>query len=276
MACLSVAVSSAILAMAPLRSMALQVQSHLDVASSVETKGYGDGQCPCVGIAVSGLTTVKINGSSEVGLYPASIGSSCRPWDEGLYPGSCDGDNSASWCSDSWCYVDPCNCNIGTNPTESGYLKGATYEGKQIFYSYATCGGSNTYKTPPSDEQTQACSAQWDAAKFGLSDCPCVGIDGVTGNTDVVIGGKIFPGKYPADIGSGCAAWDEGLYPGSCNSSSPALWCSQKWCYVDKDNCVLPQGQKGPFSTDYLPGAKFQGKGLYYSYVTCGATNSYD
>jgi len=239
---------------------------------------YGDPKCPCVGVAVSGITTVKIGNASYKGLYPAEIGSSCRDWDQGRYPGSCTGpDDPLDWCENSWCYVDPCNCEIDKPTTPSDYLPDATYEGKQIHFSYATCGHNNTYNTPPPppsdcDEHT------WDA-KYGNEGCPCIGIDGVTGVTDAVLKDHPLPGEffvlsgvYPADLGSSCAAWDEGNHP-KCTRGPFASWCPDKWCYVDVDNC---NEQERPEENGYLPGAKFQGKSMFYSYAACNHTNSYD
>jgi hypothetical protein len=152
-------------------------------------------------------------------------------------------------------------------------LEGATYEGKQIFYSYATCGNDNTYNEPPSDLQTSECSKEWDEDKFGTEACPCVGIDGLKGSTDVIIGGTTYPDLYPADLGSSCEAWDDDKYPGSCDGSAKADWCGKSWCYVNPNNCVV---DSGPFKSTYIPHGEFQGSELYYSYVTCKSENTYD
>ena len=70
---------------------------------------------------------------------------------------------------------------------------------------------------------------------------------------------------YPSDYGIGCEQHDLSLPP-FCNNSTDDQakpeWCSQTFCYIDKDNCNLP--------FKYLSGY-FPVSGLYYSYQTCGA-----
>jgi len=270
--------ASLIAALVATQSSALR----LDAASSAHRANwtdetFGKQLCPCVGVnGLAGTTTVTIGNTKYPNLYPSDIGSACSAWDAGKYPGSCDGGTPASWCSNAWCYVDPCACDIGTNPSTSDYLAGATYESKQIFYSYATCGTDNTYNTPPSDEQTAECTKPWDATADGLAECPCVGIQNIEGNTTVSITNTEYPNLYPSSLGSACVAWDMGRYPGSCDGTNPASWCSSAWCYVDRTNCVLPAGEKGPFPSGYIPNGRFQGEPLYYSYVTCSGANTYD
>jgi len=257
-------------------AVALQVHKEEKVqirAHEHQTPSFGNGACPCVGIAgLVGTVNASIDGPVA---YPADVGSSCKAWDEDTYPTYCTVDNSSDWCADAWCYVDPCDCSIGTNPSPSSYFPDATYEGKKIFYSYKTCGGNNTFNEPPSDEQKTECEKDWDADKYGLESCPCVGIDGLEGFTDVYIG-KTLSGLYPADIGASCQAWDEGKYPGSCDGNSSADWCSSAWCYVDNSSCTLPANSSGPYSSGYLPNGSFSGKPLFYSYVTCSTVNTYD
>eukprot|EP00927_Polykrikos_kofoidii_P003552 TRINITY_DN11423_c0_g1_i1.p1 TRINITY_DN11423_c0_g1~~TRINITY_DN11423_c0_g1_i1.p1 ORF type:complete len:556 (+),score=69.73 TRINITY_DN11423_c0_g1_i1:151-1818(+) len=43
-------------------------------------------------------------------------------------------------------------------------------------------------------------------------------------------------------------------------------WCSESWCYVDKDNCNVP------FASSYY----FPGRALHYSYDTCGDGNYFE
>ena len=110
---------------------------------------------------------------------------------------------------------------------------------------------------------------------FGLSWCPCVGIAGFGANVTVTIDDTKYPYLYTTDLGSSCQAWDAGKYPGSCDGgwANSEDWCSQKWCYVDPDNCKI---SSGPYESYYLPDATYHGKSLYYSYVTCNGTNTYN
>lgn len=257
---------------------ALQLESRKTAAASWDV-AYGDFACPCVGIVgLTGFTSVTIGVDTVVDMYPSDVGSSCDAWDDGRYPGLCIGNayTDADWCSSKWCYVDPCNCNIATIPTPLDYLFGATYQGKRIFYSYATCASNNTYDPPMSIAQTAECSKTWDATTYGLESCPCVGIDGLTGTTTVTIGGMTFDNLYPNEIGSSCKAWDDNRYPGSCtgNAATDADWCSSKWCYVDKSTCTGLS--EGPYKSTYLADGKFKGNKLFYSYITCNQPNTYD
>lgn len=43
-------------------------------------------------------------------------------------------------------------------------------------------------------------------------------------------------------------------------------WCKEPWCYVDPENCNLPKAE-----SYYFPG-----KGLWYSYATCGSSNYFE
>jgi len=105
---------------------------------------------------------------------------------------------------------------------------------------------------------------------------------------------------YPTDYGrSKCEAWDLFLEP-ECASwegegdawsglpeqcKGPAMlreredcqelyhtslvslpWCKEHWCYVDPEDCDLPKA-----ASYYFPG-----KGLWYSYATCGASNYFE
>jgi hypothetical protein len=246
---------------------------------------YGNAGCPCVGVeGLTGNTTVTINNTQYTNLYPTEIGSKCQAWDEGRFPDFCDNSDVATnkeWCAQSWCYVDPCNCDVdamgGKHPYMSRLFDGAVYEGKRIFYSYATCEDTESYNQRESfsDEATAMsenyttvrdaeCSKTWDSVTYGDSACPCVGINGLEGYTDVIISNKMYSNLYPADIGTNCSNWDADKYPEKCTKENPESWCNQKWCYVDKNNCAVSTDQ-----STYLPQGKFQGRNLFYSNATC-------
>jgi len=275
---------------------------------------YGT-SCPCIGIeGLTGNTAVVVDNTTYPDRYPAEIGSRCEAWDEGKYPGSCDGNNSADWCSQAWCYVDVDNCELEDGPYETHYLPYGQFRGHELYYSYLTCGSTNSYDFhqkqskarknshanrelslaeeefwpftgSQSDEKTDAQELKAEkkhekklavatkGSSYGTEKCQCIGIEGLTGNTSVVVANITYPDRYPAEIGSRCEAWDEGKYPGSCDAKNPEDWCAQAWCYVDIDNCVL---EDGPYESDYLPYADFHGHALHYSYLTCNGTNSYD
>eukprot|EP00930_Biecheleria_cincta_P032091 TRINITY_DN2225_c0_g1_i8.p1 TRINITY_DN2225_c0_g1~~TRINITY_DN2225_c0_g1_i8.p1 ORF type:complete len:499 (+),score=70.06 TRINITY_DN2225_c0_g1_i8:998-2494(+) len=55
--------------------------------------------------------------------------------------------NSSSWCvGQKFCFVDPCNCNQA-DIAVSNYFPASKNGGVPAYYSYATCGGVNIWKT---------------------------------------------------------------------------------------------------------------------------------
>jgi len=98
---------------------------------------------------------------------------------------------------------------------------------------------------------------------FGDTECPCIGFDNIEGVTNVSIEGVQY--FYPADLGSRCEDWDNGVHP-SCQAGSQADFCTQQWCYVDACNCRLPELPQPSF---YAPTALYRGRPLSYSYAAC-------
>lgn len=234
---------------------------------------YGNKDCPCVGIDdIEGETTVSL-GDGKTKDHKADVGAKCKSWEEGWHP-ECKGKSPPGWCSQQWCYVDPCNCkNVADVPKPSDYLPGAKYQGKPVHYSYATCGGSDSWTTDAKrkalKDVKEVCAAKVDDAVWGADNCRCIGIGPQAGTTKVAIGGKHV--DFPADAGAMCKKWEEGRHP-ECKGKSPPAWCSQAWCYVDPCKCKLASPPK---TSSYVPDANYQGKPIYYSYATCGGENSY-
>lgn len=111
---------------------------------------------------------------------------------------------------------------------------------------------------------------QGDQAEYGADTCPCIAIDGLTGNVSVSYEGASF--DYPADVGARCNAWDEASDP-ACTGDTAPSYCGHQWCYVDPCNC---QGlEVPPKPSAYFADAMFQGKPVHYSYVTCGGTDEW-
>lgn len=260
---------------------------------------YGNGKCQCVGFDNVGGTTKVIGPGDKTFDMPADLGARCEAWEENKHP-SCKGSNPESWCSQAWCYVDPCDCDIATIPKVSSYLPDAKYQGKPVYYSYETCGGKDSYttkhhKTACVNQATKdECSAQakclWHEGKCGGKDvmgyckkplpvniwgennCRCVGIDGQPGTMEVRVGTeKEVTMEYPADLGATCDAWDMGRHP-ECSGPKVEPWCNDRWCYVDPCTCDhdIP-----PTGSNYMPESTFQGKQIFYSYATCGTENRY-
>ena len=65
-------------------------------------------------------------------------------WDAKRHP-DCAGDKPAGWCKQEWCYVDPCECDLDVPPKTSSYLPSGMVNGKPVYFSYATCGTSDSY-----------------------------------------------------------------------------------------------------------------------------------
>jgi len=110
---------------------------------SVDADVWGHEDCQCVGIGPQpGTTEVEIGGEQHD--YPADTGAMCKKWDAGYHP-DCKGESPPDWCGQAWCYVDPCKCKLAVSPKTSSYVPDANYQGRPVYYSYATCGGSDSY-----------------------------------------------------------------------------------------------------------------------------------
>ena len=105
------------------------------------TQSSGSSGCPCIdtlttyGLADDQPLTATI--AEQEYSYPAGYGLGCNQHDNGLLPYCTGGADDPSWCADSWCYVDPGNCNLVTSQ--------GTYFTSDLFFSYRTCGNTNTY-----------------------------------------------------------------------------------------------------------------------------------
>jgi len=104
----------------------------------------------------------------------------------------------------------------------------------------------------------------------GHAACPCISLD--VGSRNSSTGTMVTVGErniiYAGNLNSGgCQAWDEGLYPGSCDSAEPEAWCSKKWCFVDPCQCSIAR----QISTYFGNTVSYKGNAPYYSYATCDA-----
>jgi hypothetical protein len=151
-----------------------------------QARADGHSDCPCIGLpstvlavdcdedyAFNGKCVIPpviewraANGGQDAVPYPADYGSMCKKhlepgdsqcWDlitgQELPVGS-----RASWCDNSWCYVDPANCDLpGSNSTSPGVEKGwetnvcaiagtcPGHEFTPLAYSYETCGAIDKF-----------------------------------------------------------------------------------------------------------------------------------
>lgn len=279
--------------------------NNTDKMLSVPSLGhhYGESKCPCVGFDnVEGTTEVQV-GSGKTASYPADLGARCEAWDEGRNPEFCKGDSPEPWCKEQWCYVDPCKCDLPVIPKISAYLPDSKYQGKPVYYSYATCGGEDSYTAKHHDQacvnqKTQGdcgqhakclwnekenkcggkdvvgyCMKPLPVNKWGENNCRCVGIDNQPGTLKMEVGTPEAPHsmEYPADTGASCDAWDLKRHP-DCKGDDKPGWCYDRWCYVDPCSC---DHDTPPGETYYMPDANFQGKQIFFSYATCGTENRF-
>jgi len=248
-------------------------------AVAPEAAAAGMFGCRCIGFDnAPGVIMAQI-GEHNI-EYPAETGGQCQAWDDGRNP-ECQGDKPPAWCKQKWCFVDPCSCNLEVSPKVSDYLgKEATYQGKQVYYSYATCGEKDSYSSNEKVREAKeaiedTCTSTAVGFSFGKEECPCIGFSDVEGDTVVKINKTKV--KYPADLGGSCAPWDDDLHP-SCSSDEDDApeWCKSEWCYVDPRKCnlkVLPK--MAPADTSYQPKAMYQELPLYYSYSTCRSEDTW-
>jgi len=104
---------------------------------------------------------------------------------------------------------------------------------------------------------------------YGKLHCPCIGLDGIEGESEVGVNNHTEQAVYPANNGARCSPWDDdrmanckgGGDPGKGNS-----WCGEQWCYVDPCNCVGVESHRSV----RMQGVHLHGTSLYYSYETCG------
>lgn len=268
-----------------------------ELVNGCATPQTADADCPCVGPDDLVSTKQANYPDYQQVKYPSGVGTSCRAWDKTADP-SCAGADAPSWCLSSWCYVDPCTCSVEGAVKSSYFPNLETSNGDPAYYSYATCGGEDSFTGSGGDAAKVACLLVKDEDSCGKrSDCgwngkQCLGIE-VVGKCPGAIAEKedcscidvtqidasdesSYPfyesGKvdYPAVVGSFCKAWDKTADP-SCEGKDSG-WCVDAWCYVDP--CTCKTGV--PVASGYFPELKtITGDRVFYSYATCGAENQY-
>jgi hypothetical protein len=269
--------------------------------------------CPCLanppidtfviaaGETGEGLLAARPDGTNLV-PYPTSYGSNCGAHDAATEPYCADAAgaplaDAASWCSSSWCWVDPANCDTGSDPSSYFHIDGVD---AVLHYSYDTCASENTFTDTELD--AQACNQEHsDVVATHCSGgvqaddrCPCINwADDLASrapfeNTDgdaliVPLGDPSVDYEYALGYGSGaCAAHDAPHAPYCADASGVPLadapdWCQSSWCWVDPDNCVLAAADgtaivavaSSYFHRDGEDAAR------YYSYETCQHDNTF-
>jgi len=285
-----------------LRAVSLRRHQHTD------SPLHGKPGCECIGISHIKGSIVLTRGSiytesGTVDNYPPDLGTYCKAWDDGLYPGRCQKPDEQpglgkGWCAEKWCYVDPCTCSgVEVKPKITRWMRTTSMRGLPIYYSYSACGGDDRWTN---DENPDACIIEkseegcskksdcswtgtqclgWELAglcehkdsmwreEWGDKRCPCIGIAGYNGTMKVTLNDGREK-DFPLDTGSECKAWDTRGNNPECSGNNPPAHCAQPWCFVDPCQCSL---DVPPTRSSHLPDARFKNRPVYYSYSTCGA-----
>jgi len=150
-------------------------------------------------------TGMYIDVEGEAVQFPADLGAQCAAWDDGYHP-RCENGETGPWCGESWCYVDPCNCDLPASPTRSEYLPDGEHQGKPVHFSYATCDSVDTWTKGHAVSMrvdlAEVCSKRQDEEVWGKRGCRCVGISERPGATEVEFGQDLV--AYPAGLGAKC------------------------------------------------------------------------
>lgn len=269
-------------------------------ASNHDRIVYGKNKCPCVGIDnLPGYYATNIDYYHT--QYPLEAGSSCKAWELGAHPECKDGVLAPDWCSQRWCYVDPCNCELEELPRIS--VAGVEYQGSAAYWSYETCGFVDFYSK---DQSPEACVVQpnqtacaglskcaWDGKRcggkaaietckqasqldesvYGLDDCRCVGLSGKEPGKAWMYIDDEQEVAYPPDVGATCKAWEAETHPDCMKEGETPAWCSTQWCFVDPCKCKTAQPPKMVMEANRF--LQFQGKTAFWSPETCGNADTW-
>jgi len=269
--------------------------------------------CPCLanppidtfviaaGETGEGLLAARPDGTNVV-PYPTSYGSNCGAHDAATEPYCADAAgaplaDAASWCSSSWCWVDPANCDTGSDPSSYFHIDGVD---AVLHYSYDTCASENTFTDTELD--AQACNQEHsdvvaEHCSGGVqadSRCPCIDwaddldsraqFENADGTALIVpLGDPSVDYEYALGYGSGaCAAHDATHEPYCSDANGAPLanapdWCQSNWCWVDPNNCQLAAADGTPIEA--VASSYFHRDGQeasrYYSYETCQHDNTF-
>lgn len=238
-------------------------QLGVEASSSPSVISLGGPGCPCIGLDQLSGTVKSPSKNSTSEAYPASIGAHCDIWDK-----SCRSKSDAScWTAqESWCFVDPCNCNASSR--QHPKWQGLLWQGHPVYASAATCTSNQSVKE--GGPLLSACNAnQFQKDLMGNAKCKCIGIVGLSGDLRVNISNQQF--RFPADLGSSCQSWDDGRHP-DCRKAEQPGWCHRQWCYVDPCTCNI---EELPKVSTYFPRANYRKKALYYSYEACHSFDTF-
>eukprot|EP00933_Yihiella_yeosuensis_P080052 TRINITY_DN93458_c0_g1_i1.p1 TRINITY_DN93458_c0_g1~~TRINITY_DN93458_c0_g1_i1.p1 ORF type:complete len:367 (-),score=97.61 TRINITY_DN93458_c0_g1_i1:88-1188(-) len=105
----------------------------------------GKNNCRCIGfdnLAGSFRFNLGTGGTvTKMATYPGETGGTCAAWDAENNPDcAVKGPNRPAWCDKKWCFVDPCDCDLDEIPKISAYMYTSKMGGKNVYYSYESCG----------------------------------------------------------------------------------------------------------------------------------------
>jgi len=285
---------------ASLALMASAVQPPQSVAflgmNASQPGKLGNSKCQCVGIDnLKGW--MSLNFAPYHIQYPIETGASCEAWEENRHP-DCKVKDAPEWCTQKWCYVDPCTCDLEILPKQT--VVGVKYQGSPAYWSYNTCGGKDAFSKDLKDacvnqgseedcsklskcawdgkqcggkEAVQTCkdANKLDESIHGVEDCRCVGHYGKNGIAKMHIN-DTHEVDYPADVGGQCKDWEATTHP-SCKKDDPPSWCAQKWCWVDPCKCKTKTPPKATMKANSA--FQFQGMVAHWSYEACGSVDTW-
>jgi hypothetical protein len=146
-----------------------------------------------------------------------------------------------------------------------------------LFFSYATCGGDNSFNDAGLD--TCKCQKTPDPHKYA-SDTEGKVIAHTGLNDDGTPKETLYPTSYGFNF---CNKWDKFLPPDCADEDGTPLsgapdFCGRKWCFVESDKCTGTKDKEGADAPPVASGF-FKREGetdvYFYSYETCGDEDTY-
>jgi len=130
---------------------------------------HGQEDCRCIGLGGKdvGKAFLHINDKYVVSYSP-NVGATCDAWEMHSHPDCLKDGEKPSWCSNRWCFVDPCKCKTKEPPrTVMPANQAMRYQGKTAYWSYEACGGVDTFSSSHKD---MYCSSQKSALDCTMLD----------------------------------------------------------------------------------------------------------
>ena len=136
--------------MAPFPVYLLASLVYVGIVRGVDNPKGGTASCPCLskqallgGDSFCNYDIRTVSGD----CYDDSFGwGECKPHDLSITKACVNFDPMPKWCENSFCWVDPANCDRPNHPSSENYFSGAKLsDGTPLTYSYQTCGSLDYY-----------------------------------------------------------------------------------------------------------------------------------